>query len=273
MILERGEPTSQRYGQMDTTLLKGLTVLEAVARSDKPRGVTELAAQLKLGKSNVFRVLQTLASAGYLRRDPTGKLYECSLKVWELGSLTIARLDPLAVAHPVITQMNLETLELAYFAIVDRGEVLFVDIVQSQHTLRAHSRIGERAPIYAVAPGKVYLAFADETVIAQALRSLSRHTRQTVTDASAFRRELLMARRLGYAVNRGEWREGVSGIAAPVFDRLGQPIGAVGITGPSDRLNTLVLRGFAPIVVAAAADISTALGYGGANSRGAAPGG
>ena len=62
-------------------------------------------------------------------------------------------------------------------------------------------------------------------------------------------------RRIGYAVNRGEWRESVWGIGAPVFDRYGKAIAAVGISGPGDRVEPNIKK-FAEHVCSAAREVS-----------------
>ncbi|HSP26593.1 MAG TPA: helix-turn-helix domain-containing protein, partial [Saliniramus sp.] len=69
---------------MDKTLLKGLALLEALARSPQPRGVTDLAREQGIGRSNAHRTLQTLAAAGFVKQDETSA-YSCTLKLFELG--------------------------------------------------------------------------------------------------------------------------------------------------------------------------------------------
>ena len=67
--------TSQVNGpsSMETTLAKGLKMLEAVAHSDGPRGVSELGRELGITRSNAHRLLQTLAALGYVRQDQDRK--------------------------------------------------------------------------------------------------------------------------------------------------------------------------------------------------------
>ena len=68
-------------------------------------------------------------------------------------------------------------------------------------------------------------------------------------------------RQQGYAVNRGEWRETVGGLAAPIFDAHRRPLAAIGISGPVERLRPPQLKSFTPEVLRAARGISEALGY------------
>jgi DNA-binding IclR family transcriptional regulator len=72
---------------------------------------------------------------------------------------------------------------------------------------------------------------------------------------------LAQVRVQGYALNRGEWRESVCGLAAPIFDATRRPLAAVGISGPVERLRAARLKAFTPDVVHAARSISAALGY------------
>jgi DNA-binding IclR family transcriptional regulator len=112
-----------------------------------------------------------------------------------------------------------------------------------------------------VATGKALLAHQRPEVIASIAANLERFTPRTITKPEALYGELERVRRDRYAINRGQWREGVGGVAAPIRDGSGTVVAAVGISGPTDRLRLKVLRGFAPLVIATADKISRALGY------------
>ncbi|HVK32095.1 MAG TPA: helix-turn-helix domain-containing protein, partial [Burkholderiaceae bacterium] len=71
---------------MDTTFVKGLQVMEALARNPQLCGVSDLARHLGMTKSNVHRLLQTLVACGYVRNMEQSGKYELTLKVWELGA-------------------------------------------------------------------------------------------------------------------------------------------------------------------------------------------
>jgi DNA-binding IclR family transcriptional regulator len=245
---------------MQTTLLNGLRLLEALATSPEPRGITELGEQLGLVKSNVHRLLEALASKGYVRQDPASGRYACTLKIWEFATLVYERFDVAAVARPHIAELAQRTKETVHLSVLDEGEVVFLDKIDSPQPVRAYSRIGGRAPAYCAATGKALLAFAPRDVIDMVSRRLKRHTPRTITDPQALERELLRVRDIGYAVNRGEWRESVGGIAAPIFGPSRQVVAAVGISGPVERLPVSRLREFAPRVIATAEGISLALG-------------
>lgn len=254
---------------MGTTLLKGLAVLEALATSVEPRGVTDLAKQLGFAKSDVHRLLQALADRRYVRKAGENARYECTLKVWELGALVAERLDLRRVARHYVEDLAHRTSETVHLSVLDGAEVLYVDKIDSPHPVRAYSRIGGRAPGYCVATGKALLAHAPDAVLDRIVETLKRYTPRTITDADALRKELRRVRELGYAVNRGEWRESVCGLAAPIFDLSGDAVAAIGISGPIERLSLSRLRELAPLVMTGARAISRALGFSGGAARAA----
>lgn len=245
---------------MDKTLLKGLEVLEALAMSEKPRGVSELAREMGLTRSNVHRTLRTLCAAGYARQDGAGD-YECTLKLFQLAGSVLARVDVKRAAEPFMHSLAAKTLETVHLSVLEDTDVIYLHKIDSPQPVRAYSTIAGRAPAYCVATGKALLAFQDEGYLERFDGKLRAFTPRTLAQPAALRQELAQVRQQGYAVNRGEWRESVCGLAAPIFDASRRPLAALGISGPTERLKPAQLKAFTPDVVQAARSISEALGY------------
>ncbi len=245
---------------MDKTLLKGLRVLELLATSDRPLGVTEVAQHMDLLKSNAHRVLQTLVAAGYAAPVPETGRYRPTLKLWSLGSAVAVSTDLRAIAAPLLGRLRDVTGETAFLALLDGTDVTFVEIQPSARALRVHTAVGARMPAYCTSPGKVLLAFEEPIRDASELLPLQHFTQTTVADVEALRSELKKIRRQGYAVNSGEYREEVSGVAVPVFDAYGKAIASTGISGPSERFRPAAIKEWLPAVLKAGTDISHMMG-------------
>ena len=248
---------------MNNTFVKGLALLETLALSDRPRGVTELANDLGLAKSQVHRLMQTLADRGYVRQDPDSGRYACTLKLWEYGALVADRVDVRNVARTHLQSLADSTSETVHMSVLEQTEVVYIDKIDSPQPVRAYSRLGGRAPAYSVATGKALLAYAPAEVLEKLSGKLQRHTPRTITDFEELKRELARVREQGYALNRGEWQESVCGLAVPIFASNRRTIAAVGISGPLERLTPGVLRDFAPVVVDTGRAISRELGFSG----------
>ena len=210
-------------------------LLEAIARGNAPRGVTDLSKELDLTKSNTFRLLQTLVAAKYVRHDAQTGLYSASPRLFELGMLVGNQLDVRVVARPVLVSLVGSTGESASIGILEGADVLFLDRVDSPNPVRAILRNGERLPSYASSCGKVLLAWSSDEVVNALAGRLTRFTAHTLTSMRALRRDLSLIREQGYAVVKGEWHLEISSVAAPVFNRDDVIVGALMVSGPSVR--------------------------------------
>ena len=245
---------------MDTTVVKALSVLETLAFSTTPMGVTELAAKLGLSKSNVHRLLQTLSSRGYVTH--VEQRYTVTTRLWELGAMIISRLDVAQVATPVMQRLVAEVDETAHLSILDMAtcEVISIHNVESTQPVRAYSRIGQRTPAHCVATGKALLSVQSPEALQALPEELPRFTPHTLYKRDELLAALEKIRLDGYSTNAGEWREQVGGAAAAIFDHAGRPVAAIGLTVPVERLKPEVMDRYIPLLIAAAHDISRLMG-------------
>lgn len=247
---------------MDKTLLKGLMVLEAVTEAkNSPRTIDELAALVGLTRSNAHRTLQTLVHAGYVTKDEQGGGYRGTIRLFELGARQLAQLDVRKEAIQAMRMLAETTGETVHLSVLDGFDVVYIDKIDSPQPIRAYSMVGGRAPAYAVATGKALLAHQAASYIDRYSDSLTRHTKATLPTPLALKKDLANVVKTGYAVNRGEWREGVGGVGVAVFNNRGEPIAALGISGPLDRLTTARMKKIAPEVIRCAQIVSHNMGF------------
>ena len=239
----------------DTTLVKGLQILETLATSSGPKGITELSLQLDLNKSNVHRLLKTLSRMNYVVQEPD-RTYRASLKMWRIG---MEVMNHRRLANLCLTAMN--TLrqisgESVHLSLVDGVRVLYIDKIDSDQSVRAYTERGGTAPLHCVATGKVLLAH-NYTALREAVsQALTQYTPKTITDIQALDAEMKTIRKLGYAINAGEYRIDVGGIAAPIMSKDNTVVAAIGISGPIQRLSRPRMKELIPEVVAAARSAS-----------------
>ncbi|MGZ5227901.1 MAG: IclR family transcriptional regulator, partial [Burkholderiales bacterium] len=231
-----------------------------ICRDDKPIGVSALAGKLRLTKSNAHRVLRTLVELGYVQQHENGN-YGPTLKAWELGNLLISRLDFVQVAKPYLKQLNERTGESIYLATLNGTSVVYLDVLESSYPIRINASIGGTAPPHCSASGKLLLAFNPGFAKSYLSRPLEKHTARTTTKLIDVQKTLEAVRKNGYAVNDGEWREGVCGVSAPIHTPYREGIAAIGITALKERTNRRKLTGFAELLRETASRISRELGY------------
>jgi len=252
---------------MDKTLAKGMAVLEYLVDQARPCGVSDVARALDLAASNAHRTLQSLVALGYVRQLPDAR-YGATLRLFEMGTRVAAGLDVKEVARQELAGLAQQTEETIHLAVRDGAEVIYLDKIDSPQPVAAYSRVGGRAPAQCVATGKVLLAQAlpqreqAETWLAGTIPVLHPHTPSSHRSYSSLLEDLLQARAQGHALNREEWREGVCGLGAPIFDGRATAIAALGMSLPSIRFTADRVPMLAELLRAAAARASAALGYG-----------
>ncbi len=247
---------------MDTTLAKGLALLDWLARQPEPCRLADVAREFSLARSSAHRSLQTLVECGWAEQDEHSA-YRASLRLVELGALVGGSGDLKSRLHGPLATLWRNTGETIHLTVLDGGDVVYLDKFDSSLPVAAYSRVGGRAPAYCVASGKALLAAAhmDLATLSATLGPLQGHTPNTVTDATTLVAELEQCRARGHAINREEWREGVCGLGAPVFDARGEPVAAVGVSVPSIRFARERRRELADALVDCAWQCSRLLGY------------
>jgi IclR family transcriptional regulator, KDG regulon repressor len=244
---------------MDTTVAKGLSILELLARSDGPVRLSTIAEQLELQKSNVHRLLATFIELGYVAKEPESGRYALTLRLWELGTAVLAMHPAKRAAAPFMQQLHKATSETVSLTVIDGDDVLYLEKIVAPRALRFTTRPGSRAPAVLVAPGKALLAYEPD-----ALAIIKRAAKQPANgekiDVSSLVAELETVRRNGYTVSKSSLTPGLVGVAAPIMGRDGRAAAALSVSGPAERLTEKKVREIVEAVLNACARIAETVG-------------
>jgi len=242
-----------------TSLDKAIDVLEHLHDAGAPRGITEIATALRIPKSSAHRLLKTLVRRGFAEQEASGR-YRTGPALIALGLAARDREPIVALARPAL-ESEAEALGETVFLTAARGrEIVVLDKAEGRGFLRAAPTVGQRVPIAATAVGRLAMAFDPARFPLEAHPPIA-FTAATKLDAGAIAQEIEGARRDGFAINRGEWIEGLSVVAAPIFAVAEPPqlAGAIAIAAPTPRLDALGPRAVAERVAAAAQLVSRRL--------------
>jgi IclR family transcriptional regulator, KDG regulon repressor len=242
---EKQKPVSLR------TLERGLDVLDCFCQGPSKLSLTEVTALTGLNPSTAYRIFATLEKRNYLKRDPETRKYQLGPQLIRLFLPSLDASDLRSIARPHMQKL-FDSCNESVSLFVALGEYrLCLERIETTHALRRVINIGERLPINRGAGGKALLAWMPQ----QQLRQLSEDGLVLPLD------ELEPIRHRGYAVSTGEREKGVAAIAAPIFDASGQLIASLSISAPEIRFVPDVLETTIPLVVQAAEQISSALGF------------
>jgi IclR family transcriptional regulator, KDG regulon repressor len=252
-----------------STVRNAARLLKVFRSREADLGVSELARRLGLGKSTVHRMLTTLVAEGLIEQNPRTGGYRLGIVMFELGEAVRVHMDLHAAVGPVLGELRAQTGESSQVGVLDGHEVVYVDRLESAHSLRLFTETGRRVPVHCTSSGKVLLAYLPEARRQVVLRAapFTALTPHTITDRSQFAAELDRVRRRGWAEAVNEREIGVASIAAPVRDISGEVIAAISIGVPLARCSVMALRRLAPVIMEAAEAASRRLGWPGEVSR------
>jgi DNA-binding IclR family transcriptional regulator len=244
------------------SLVRALDILDALKGRQNVR-LAELQQELTLSKGTIHRYLSTLIARGYVMQNAKDRTYRLGLAAFQLAS---AVFDSHLLRESV--RSHLEALrdlsgETVHLGVMDRGEVVYIDRVESATPIRAKCDIGQREPLHTTALGKVLLAFRLEEEIRRLLATanLPGFTRNTITNTEVMIQHLALVRQRGYAIDSEEHSLHLHSFAFPVRDRAGEVIAAVSIDGPAFRFTLEKIATLTGEFLAIAETLSSHLGY------------
>lgn len=209
---------------------RALRVLTELATAG-PAGLTlaQLADRLGVNKTTVFRALAALRYRGFAVQSQDGT-YALGSEAVTLGESFFGE-DRLATAlHPALVALSLDVDELVHLGVLAGGQIVYLDKVEPERPVRVFSAVGRRMPAATTALGRALLAarLQGEEGLAPYLTGLEER-------ADGVAGALAQARSRGWA---SEWEENEPGIAcvAMPLQRAGEPVAAVSVTAPRERL-------------------------------------
>jgi IclR family acetate operon transcriptional repressor len=223
-----------------------LSILELVA-SHQPVGVSALAKLLGDDRSAVQRGVMTLADAGWIRLAPEPPArWELSAHLFTIAHLPDSASDLSQRARPVLEALRDESGETVFLAIPDVNRFVVIEAAESRHALRMASRIGQVILPQDSATGRAFLPYADPVRQAAMLGR---------TPDAGDQAEYAATRARGYGLSAGDIMPGATNLAAAIFDARDEPIAALVVSGPTERLTpgrhaaigALVARGAASL--------------------------
>ena len=202
-----------------------LEVFEYLATSGETETLASLSARLDVPKSSLLPLLRTLVARNWLEQ-PMPAMYRVSSSPLFGGRWAPERRELPELAHPFLVRLALETGESSVLGVLppSNDSVIYVDKVDSSHTVRYVAELGAARPLHCTSSGLAVLAFMPRERRDAVLKSmdLSRFTSRTVTNRRQLSLRLDEIARDGVAVSVQEFNLGATAIAAPIRSRDGE---------------------------------------------------
>ncbi|MEU4744335.1 IclR family transcriptional regulator [Actinosynnema sp. NPDC023658] len=213
---------------------RAAAVLRLLASGARRMGVAELARALDLPKPTVHGILRTLQLVGFVEQSPDTGKYQLGAALFHIGSSYLDGNELRTRALNWSDSLASRSMESVRIGTLHENQVLVVHHVFRPDNSRQVLEVGALLPSHASALGKVLLA--NDPVGLTDDEPLKAYTAATITDPDVLGDALEQVRQRGWAADVEELVEGEVSLAAPIRDRRAVTVGAVGISGPVERL-------------------------------------
>ncbi len=224
--------------QLISSVKKAMDLLKLFTAEQPELGLTELSSHMELHKSSIYRIMSTLAAAGFVEKDQVTNKYRLGLIFLELANHVLSRYDFRERVKPYLVELAQKTGEIIHLSILDGADIIYLDKKGQAQTLTVATKIGERSPAYCSAMGKALLAGLTRQELKKRLGqgSLKKMTANTIVEMGRLAAELEKVKHQGFAIDDEEAFTGISCVAAPLKRTDGAVIAAISATVPKQRM-------------------------------------
>jgi len=237
---------------------KGFAVLELLAGSRKPLGVSDISKALGYHKSTVFNVVYTLADLGILEHVKDHK-FRFGLKLYALGKTAGGVSGWVETVRPYLEEISVKTKLSVFLGIRSEQRAVIVDKVDTPFDIKIASETGMRIPLLAGAGGKVLLSQLPDREIDKILseQKLRKFTPASCTNKRQYKEMLKKARDEGFALDDEEYIEGIRALAVPLRLNRGHVVAALWIVGLRNQIKDKMIPLYRSLLQEAAERIET----------------
>jgi DNA-binding IclR family transcriptional regulator len=234
---------------------RAVELLDVLAQAHGDLGTNEIARRSGINVSSVSRLLATLVDGGLVQFVTATGRYRLGVRILQLAGAVRERLDLRGLARPYLEELTELTGETATLSLPGDHEVLTVDFVQADASVRSVAAIGRNSVAHATAVGKVFLAWGGRLPAGD----LAAYTPRTIVDRGELEAELARVRTQGWARSVGEREPELNAVAVPVLGASEGLVAILGVQGPATRFTPRAMRAAVGWLEERAATLGTVL--------------
>ena len=231
------------------SIVRAITILN-LFENYKELSLHDITGMMNLNKTTVYGILDTLVHLKYLEKNEQTNMYRLGLGLFRTSQHI--DIDLVRICKPYLQEMVAEFGETANLIVLENTGLMYLDKVESPHSMRICTQIGQRIPVHCSSAGKAILAHLPEDKMMDIVNNINfeRLTSKTIVDKDVFVREVIEARKRGFAKDVEEFENDLLCVGVPILDHKGYPIAAMSISSPINRTDNTRLHTMANTLMA-----------------------
>ncbi len=246
------------------SLERALQIIDAFTENRQSLTSVQLSEILGLPRATVMRLCTTLLNYGYLKQDAESRRYSLGMRLFEQGSIVFHSMSIRKAASPHLAELLRLAGKTVFLAVLDNDELVYLDKREDDGSLiRFTSKLGTRRPPYWGMCGPLLMAYLPDAEVERLLDKtpLAAYTKRSITDKEEFKVWLRRIREEGTVIDAETSLDGITGVAAPIWDFSGQVVASLGIALLSSSADAKTLNRLLKEVSKSARAISKELGH------------
>lgn len=219
--------------KLNKSAARTVDILNLFAKTKKPLTQLEVSQMLDLPKSSTYELLYTLLEKGLLEFDNEDlKTFRLSLKLFEIGMTVLEKADLTTIARPILEDLSSKIGETVFLAVENKGEIVYLDRIEEHSSITTSAGLGIRRPMYCTGLGKAILATYPVKRVKEIWDMIDPkpiYAKNTIREYDDLIIDLQQTRKRGYAIDNREIEDEIFCVAAPVYGRTDNAVGAISL--------------------------------------------
>ncbi len=245
------------------SLERAFDIIELLAEHPEGMILSDMALELSLHASTVYRLVNDLVERGYVHKDPSLNTYKIGLRFIDLSSQYLNNLELKTEAHPYLSELCHKVNHSVFLATMMDGEVCYIDRIDPYATSRGYSIIGQRRSLFSTSLGKALILEHSDQEILELIekKGIHQYTPYSITDPGKFLEEMHVSRERGYTMDNQEDRLDFQCIGVPVYDYRKKIVASISTSWDKSHFGSVDIELITKDILATAANISEKLGF------------
>ena len=250
--------------KLNRTVKRAIDIMKLIKDTGDELTIKEISRLMDIPITSTFDIVHTLCEEKFLEYSrPNSKTYSIGIRAFEVGSSYRLHKNIIEIIHPYVEKLMRMSHATSFFAIVDNAEIIYLDKVEAETSIRTSAELGSRKNLCATGLGKAIMMYYPEEKIRTIFssRKLAAFTEFTILNVDQFLSELKIARDRGYAIDNRENDLNIFCIAHAILNSYGTPIGSISIATLYSLVNDSYIKQYGEIIRKYAMEISKKIGF------------